>query len=152
MNSHNENSYDMNSYDIMNSYIQWCLCFLHWLESPRQGVSHHFTPTTQKLALPLTPLSVNGPSEKLTGLNIGLQHKVYTLEKEHWYHTPHGSTLQHHRIWMFIGCANYYCDMLPSCALILKPLTDQSGLTTYFMDRQNVKSIFKMCLLMTARA
>jgi hypothetical protein len=29
---------------------------------------------------------------------------------------------------MFIGCINYYCDMLPSRAHILKPLTDQSGL------------------------
>jgi hypothetical protein len=29
---------------------------------------------------------------------------------------------------MFIGCINYYCDMWPSCAHILKPLKDQSGL------------------------
>jgi hypothetical protein len=29
---------------------------------------------------------------------------------------------------MFIGCIKYYHDMLPSCAHILKPLTDQSGL------------------------
>jgi hypothetical protein len=29
---------------------------------------------------------------------------------------------------MFIGCINYYHDMWPSCALVLKPLTDQSGL------------------------
>jgi hypothetical protein len=29
---------------------------------------------------------------------------------------------------MFIGCVNYYRDMWPSCAHILKPLTDQSGL------------------------
>jgi hypothetical protein len=29
---------------------------------------------------------------------------------------------------MFNGCVNYYCDMWPSCAHILKPLTDQSGL------------------------
>jgi hypothetical protein len=29
---------------------------------------------------------------------------------------------------MFIGCINYYCDMWPSHAHILKPLTDQSGL------------------------
>ncbi len=28
---------------------------------------------------------------------------------------------------MFIGCVNYYCDMWPSHANILKPLTDQSG-------------------------
>jgi hypothetical protein len=27
-----------------------------------------------------------------------------------------------------IGCINYYCDMWPSCAHILKPLTNQSGL------------------------
>jgi hypothetical protein len=29
---------------------------------------------------------------------------------------------------IFIGCVNYYCDMWPSCALILKPLTDQPSL------------------------
>jgi hypothetical protein len=29
---------------------------------------------------------------------------------------------------MFIGCVNYYRDMWPSHAHILKPLTDQSGL------------------------
>ncbi|KAL7488223.1 hypothetical protein ACHAW6_013872 [Cyclotella cf. meneghiniana] len=32
---------------------------------------------------------------------------------------------------MFIGCVNYYRDMLPSCAHILKPLTDHSGLTKH---------------------
>jgi hypothetical protein len=29
---------------------------------------------------------------------------------------------------MFIGCVNYYCDMWPSHAHILKPLKGQSGL------------------------
>jgi hypothetical protein len=29
---------------------------------------------------------------------------------------------------MFNGCINYYCDMWPSHAHILKPLTDQFGL------------------------
>jgi hypothetical protein len=28
---------------------------------------------------------------------------------------------------MFIGCVDYYCDMWPSRAHVLKPLTDQSG-------------------------
>ncbi len=147
INSHDENSYDMNSYDIMRSYIWWCWCFLQWLESPCQAVSHHFTFTMQKIALPLTHSSVNGPSEKLTGLNIGLHHEVYTLEKEHWCHTLHGLTLQCHRMCTFIGCANYYCDVSLSCTCILEPLTDQSGLTTYFIDRQNPKAFVKcMCL------
>ncbi len=53
---------------------------------------------------------------------------------------------------MFIGCTNYYCDMSPRCRHILKPLTDQSGLTTYFMDKWNAKRICKMHLLMAARA
>ena len=34
-----------------------------------------------KMALPLTHLSVNGPIEKLTGLDIGLHHKVHTWKK-----------------------------------------------------------------------
>jgi hypothetical protein len=37
---------------------------------------------------------------------------------------PHNAT----ELCMFIGCVNYYRDMWPSCAHILKPLTDQSGL------------------------
>ncbi len=37
---------------------------------------------------------------------------------------PHNAT----ELRMFIGCVNYYQDMWPSCAHILKPLTDQSGL------------------------
>jgi hypothetical protein len=40
------------------------------------------------MALPLTHLSVNGLSEKLTGLDNGLHHEVYTLEKEDQCHTP----------------------------------------------------------------
>jgi hypothetical protein len=39
---------------------------------------------------------------------------------------------------MFIGCVNYYCDMWPSCAHILKLLTDQSSFkkeSSYQMDR-----------------
>ncbi len=44
---------------------------------------------------------------------------------------------------MFIGCVNYYCDMWPSCAHILKLLTDQSSFkkeSSYQMDRWNAKS------------
>jgi hypothetical protein len=37
---------------------------------------------------------------------------------------PHNAT----ELCMFIGCVNYYCDMWPSRARIVKPLTDQSGL------------------------
>jgi hypothetical protein len=37
---------------------------------------------------------------------------------------PHNAT----KLCMFIGCVNYYCDMWPSHAHILIPLTDQSGL------------------------
>jgi hypothetical protein len=37
---------------------------------------------------------------------------------------PHNAT----ELRMFIGCINYYPDMWPSCAHILKLLTDQSSL------------------------
>jgi hypothetical protein len=42
--------------------------------------------------------------------------------------------------------------MSQSRAHILKPLTDQSGLITFFMDKQNAKGICKMRLLMAADA
>ncbi len=47
---------------------------------------------------------------------------------------------------------HYYHGMLPSCAHIFKLLTDQSGLITHFMDRQNSKGVCKMCLLMATNA
>jgi hypothetical protein len=74
------------------------------------------------------------------------------LGKKDWCHTPHGLTLQCHRTVHVHWLHKLLLYMLPSHAHILKPLTDQSGLITYFMDRQNVKCICKMHLLMVARA
>ena len=56
---------------------------------------------------------------------------------------------------MFIDCVNYYRDMWPSRAHILKPLTDQSGLKKrapikWTDDMQ--QAFNKMCLLMAANA
>ncbi len=56
---------------------------------------------------------------------------------------------------MFIGCINYYCDMWPSCAHILKPLTDQSGLkkkAPIKLTDEMQKAFNKMGLLMAANA
>ena len=90
----------------MNSYIQWCWCFLQLLESPQK-----------LLATILRWLRTNGftigpftrPSEKLTGFDNDLRNDVYTLEKENidailhmdW---PCNAT----ELCMFIGCVNYY--------------------------------------------
>ncbi len=56
---------------------------------------------------------------------------------------------------MFIGCVNYYRDMWPSCAHILKLLTDQSGLKKRapikWTDEMQ-KAFDKMRLLMAANA
>jgi hypothetical protein len=56
---------------------------------------------------------------------------------------------------MFIGCVNYYHDMWPSPAHILKPLTDQSGLKKKapidWTDEMQ-KEFNKMHLLMAANA
>jgi hypothetical protein len=56
---------------------------------------------------------------------------------------------------MVIGCVNYYRDMRPSHAHILKPLTDQSGLKKKapikWTDKMQ-KAFNKMCLLMAANA
>jgi hypothetical protein len=55
----------------------------------------------------------------------------------------------------FIGCINYYCDMWPSRAHILKPLTDQSGLKKKapikWTDKMQ-QAFDKMRLLMAANA
>ncbi|KAL7474416.1 hypothetical protein ACHAW6_000388 [Cyclotella cf. meneghiniana] len=54
---------------------------------------------------------------------------------------------------MFIGCINYYRDMWPSCAHILKPLTDHSGLKKHtpipWMPEMQV-AFDKMHVLMVA--
>jgi hypothetical protein len=56
---------------------------------------------------------------------------------------------------MFIGCVNYYCDMWPSCAHILIPLTDQSGLKKRALIKwtdEMQQAFDKMRLLMAANA
>ncbi len=56
---------------------------------------------------------------------------------------------------MFIGCVNYYRDMWPSCAHILKPLTDQSSLKKKAPIKWNdeMQKVFdKIRLLMAADA
>jgi hypothetical protein len=92
------------------------------------------------MALPSTHSSVNGPSEKITGLDFGLHQEVYTLEKEDQCHTPMDQPCNATELCMFIGCKNYYCSVSPSRAHIIKSLTDQSSLTTYFINRQNTKA------------
>ncbi len=55
----------------------------------------------------------------------------------------------------FIGCINYYCDMWPSCAHVLKPLTDQSGLKKKIPIKwtdEMQQAFDKMHLLMAADA
>ncbi len=54
---------------------------------------------------------------------------------------------------IFIGCIKYYHDMWPSCAHILKLLTDQSGLKKRALVEwtdEMQKAFDKMCLLMAA--
>jgi hypothetical protein len=56
---------------------------------------------------------------------------------------------------MIIGCVNYYHDMWPSCAHVLKPLIDQSCLkkkTPIKWTDEMQKAFDKMCLLMSANA
>jgi hypothetical protein len=56
---------------------------------------------------------------------------------------------------MFNGCINYYRDMWPSCAHILKLLTDHSGLKKRASIKwtDEMQKVFdKMCLLMAADA
>jgi hypothetical protein len=56
---------------------------------------------------------------------------------------------------MFIGCINYYPDMWLSCAHILKPLTDHSGLKKRAPIKwtdEMLKAFDKMHLLMAVNA
>jgi hypothetical protein len=109
--------------------------------------------TTQKIALPLTHSSVNGPSEKLTGLDNGLCHNDNTLEKENIDAILHmDQPCNATELCMFIGYVNYCCTCCRVVHISLNLLMDQSNLTTYFMDRQNAESICTMHLLMAARA
>jgi hypothetical protein len=63
-----------------------------------------------KMALPLTHSSVNGPSEKMTGLDNGLHHDVYTIEKENIDAIVHmDQPCNATELCMFIGYINYYC-------------------------------------------
>jgi hypothetical protein len=55
----------------------------------------------------------------------------------------------------FLGCINYHCDMWPSCAHILKPLTDNPVCKRKLLlnGQMKCKKAFdKMCLLMAADA
>jgi len=72
---------------------------------------------------------VNGQFRKLIGLDIGshlevLSHGRKKIEAILQMDRPRNAR----ELRMFIGCVNYYQDMWPSHAHILKPLTDQSGL------------------------
>jgi hypothetical protein len=56
---------------------------------------------------------------------------------------------------MFIGCVNFYRNMWPSCAHVLKPLADQSGLkkkTPIKLTDKMQQAFDKMRLLMVADA
>ncbi len=98
----------VNSYDIMKSYTKWCWCLFS------SDWNHH----VKLLATILCWLRKNDftigpftwPSERLTGLDNGLCHNVYTLEKENidailHMDRPCNAT----ELCMFIGYVNYYC-------------------------------------------
>ncbi len=151
MNLHDVNSYNMNSYDITNSCIWWCWCFLQYW-------NHHVKLLATILrwlrnnGFTINPLKWMGPQSKRLALTLAYTKMFNALEKEDRYHIPIDWPCNATELCMFIGCVNYYPNMSPSCAHILKPLTDQSSLTTYFINRGNAKGICKMRLLMAARA
>ncbi len=118
MNLHHMMLMYVNSYDIMKSSIKWCWCPFS------SDWNHHI----KLLVTILRWLHKNGftigpftwPSERLTGLDNGLCHNVYTLEKEiinavlhmDW---PCNAT----ELCMLIGYANYYrtCHRVPHISL-----------------------------------
>ncbi len=107
----------------MNSYIQWCLCFFQWLESPRQAVSHHVMLTMQKW---LTICPFTRPSERLTGLDDGSCQDVHTLEKDNidailHMNCPCNAT----ELCMFIGYLNNYCTCCRFAHISLNQINPQ---------------------------
>jgi hypothetical protein len=104
---HESTSYDVGVCELIRYYEKMMLVpFFQRLESPRQAVSHHVMLTTQN-GFTICPFT--RPSERLPGLDNGLCHDVYTLEKKNidailhmdW---PCNAT----ELCMFIGYINYY--------------------------------------------
>ncbi|KAL7475952.1 hypothetical protein ACHAW6_001843 [Cyclotella cf. meneghiniana] len=105
---------------------------------------------SMKTALLFTHLNVNWPSKKLTTCVIGLPHRNKIDVILHMDH-PWNASEQ----CMFIGCVNYYQDMLPNFAHILKPLTDHSGLKMHgpILWTPDIQILFdKIQMLMAADA
>ncbi len=108
---HESTSYDVGVCELIQYYEviykMMSVPFFQWLESPPQDVSHHVMLTMQN-GFTICPFT--RPSERLTGLDNGLRHDVYTLEKENidailnmdW---PRNAT----ELCMLIGYVNYYC-------------------------------------------
>jgi hypothetical protein len=108
------------------------------------------------MALLLTYLSVNGPSRKIDWLHYSLTPRRLKPWKKRIDAVLHmDCPCNATELRMFIGCINYYHNMWPSSAHILKPLTDQSGLKKkapikWTDEMQN--AFDKMRLLMAANA
>ncbi len=109
-----------------------------------------------KMALPLTHLSVNGPSKESDWLGYwltpqGLKPWKKKIDAILHMDCPCNAT----ELCMFIGCVNYNRYMWPSCAHVLKPLTDQSGLKkkTPIKWTDEMQQVFdEMRLLMAANS
>ncbi len=82
--------------------------------------------------------------------------RLKALEKEDRCHTTYGPyPCNATELRMFIGCVNYYRDIWPICAHILKPLTDQPDLKKRAPIKwtDEMQQVFdKMHLLMAANA
>ncbi len=104
MNSHDVSSDNMNSYDIMNSYTWWCWCFLQWLESPGQAVSHHFTSTMQKWLCHQPTQVWMGRQRKWLAWILAYTKRFNALEKEDQCHTPMDWPCNATELCIFIGC------------------------------------------------
>ncbi len=101
--------------------LHWpCWCFLQWLGSPWQSLSHNFT-LISKNGFTINPLKCEWAVKETDWLGYWLTPwglKPWKKKIDAILHMDHPCNAM--ELHMFIGCVNYYCDMWPSCAHILK--------------------------------
>ncbi len=158
----------MNSYDMPMTwiYVIWCWCmwihmilWSHIYKMMLVPFSSDWNHHGKLLATILCWLCKNGftigsftqPSEKLTGLDNGLRHDGYTLEKDNIDAILHMDwPCNAIELCMFIGYINYYRTCRRVAHISLNQIDPRFD--NLLHGQTNEESICTMCLFMAARA